>query len=152
MLIREYDPSSDFRATAELFYETVHSSCAGDYTAAQLDAWAPGLPDPAEWAASFTGRRCFVAAEGGFIAGFGDIDASGYLDRLFVRGEYQRRGVATALCERLEGSVSVSRITVRSSVTAKPFFEARGYRVAEELMAVKRGVPLRCFNMEKILS
>ncbi|HIS40567.1 MAG TPA: hypothetical protein IAC12_07050 [Candidatus Aphodovivens avistercoris] len=31
----------DAASTARLFFEAVHESCAGDYTPAQLDAWAP---------------------------------------------------------------------------------------------------------------
>lgn len=44
MLLRKYEPS-DGDAMAALFYDTVHSVNAGDYTKEQLDAWAPGRMD-----------------------------------------------------------------------------------------------------------
>ena len=44
MILRPYRPS-DLRELAELFYDTVHTVNAGDYTAEQLDAWADGAPD-----------------------------------------------------------------------------------------------------------
>ena len=37
-----------------------------------------------------------VTVEQGEIVGFGDIDKSGYLDRLYVHKDHQREGIATA--------------------------------------------------------
>lgn len=102
MFIRPYR-SADCPALAELFYETVHTVCAGDYPPEQLDAWAPGEVDLAAWDASFLAHRTLVAVEGETIVGFADMDGSGYLDRLYVHRDFQRRGVATALCDALEG-------------------------------------------------
>lgn len=42
MQIRKYRPS-DCRELAELFYDTVHTVNAGDYTKEQLDAWTTGV-------------------------------------------------------------------------------------------------------------
>ena len=39
------------------------------------------------------------------LVGFGDIDKTGYLDRLFVHADYQKKGIATAICNRLEQAV-----------------------------------------------
>lgn len=44
MFIREYRPS-DCRELAELFYHTVHTVNAKDYSPEQLDAWAAGQVD-----------------------------------------------------------------------------------------------------------
>ena len=44
MEIRSYAPS-DIREMAALFYDTVHTVNARDYTPAQLDAWATGEVD-----------------------------------------------------------------------------------------------------------
>ena len=38
MILREYQPS-DLKEILELFYHTVHSVNAKDYTPQQLDAW-----------------------------------------------------------------------------------------------------------------
>ena len=48
MTLRNYQPS-DCRETARLFYETVHTINARDYTQEQLDAWAPESRDLEEW-------------------------------------------------------------------------------------------------------
>lgn len=82
------------------------------------------------------------------LVGFGDIDKTGYLDRLFVHADYQRKGIATAICNQLEQAVQ-GNITTDASITAKPFFEKRGYRVIREQQVERQGVALTNFVMEK---
>lgn len=148
MKIREYR-SSDLREIVELFYDTVHTVNAGDYTPEQLNAWADGSPDLAEWGRTLLEHIAFVAEDGGGIVGFGDIDPSGYLDRLYVHKDCQRRGVAAALCDALEGAVNAERIITHASITAKPFFEKRGYQVAWEQQVLRHGTALTNYRMEK---
>ena len=81
------------------------------------------------------------------IIGFGDIDANGYLDRLYVHHKYQRRGVASALCDILEFAVDAEKIVVHASVTAKPFFERRGYKVLRKQLVDRMGVMLPNYLM-----
>ncbi len=52
MIIRKY-VSTDCKQVADLFYETVHSVNAKDYTIEQLDAWADGSADLEKWDKSF---------------------------------------------------------------------------------------------------
>ena len=124
MQIRKYRPS-DCRELAELFYDTVHTVNAGDYTKEQLDAWATGHVDLEAWDRSFREHHTLVALEDGAVIGFGDIDGSGYLDRLYVHRRHQGKGVATALCDRLE-QVWAGVISTHASITPKPFFGKRG--------------------------
>ena len=65
---------------------------------------------------------------------------NGYLDRLCVHKDYQGQGVATSLCDRLETRFPVSHITTHASLTAKPFFESRGYRLLNEQHVERKGV------------
>lgn len=148
MIIREYRPS-DLREIVELFYDTVHTVNAGDYTSEQLNAWADGSPDLAEWGRTLSEHIAFVAEEDGGLVGFGDMDASGYLDRLYVHKDRQRRGVASALCDALEGAVAADRIVTHASITARPFFESRGYRVTWEQQVLRHGTALTNYRMEK---
>ena len=98
MVLRRYR-TSDCERMAKLFYETVHSVNAADYTEEQLDAWATGNVDLAAWDKSFLEHFTIVAEEPGDdgkkIVGFGDIDSTGYLDRLYVQKDHQRRGIAS---------------------------------------------------------
>lgn len=148
MVIREYRPS-DCEQLAELFYHTVHAVNARDYTKKQLDVWASGCMDLEEWNRSFLEHHTIVAVKDNVIAGFGDMAESGYLDRLYVHKDYQNQGIATAICDELEQNVRADKITTHASVTAKPFFEHRGYKVVREQQVIRGGILLTNFVMEK---
>ena len=148
MCLREYKPA-DCEQLAELFYNTVHSINAKDYAEEQLNVWATGRVDLQEWNLSFLKHKTIVAIENDEIVGFGDIDDSGYLDRLYVHKDYQGIGVASAICNELEDSVKGKTITTHASITAKPFFQQRGYRVVKEQKVIRQGIALTNFVMEK---
>ena len=147
MVIRKYE-SSDCKEMAELFFNTVHSVNVKDYTKEQLDAWASGQVDLEKWDQSFQEHFSIVAVENDIIVGFGDIDKTGYLDRLYVHKNYQGKGIATAICDQLESKVKENIIT-HASITAKPFFEKRGYKVVKEQQVERNGIFLKNYIMEK---
>ena len=148
MEIRGYLPQ-DCECLAKLFYDTVHAVNAQDYTEEQLNAWANGKVDMEKWRQSLCDHHTFVAVENGLIVGFGDIDETGYLDRLYVHKEYQGRGIATALCDKLENAVPGVPIRTAASITAKPFFEKRGYQVVAEQQVERQGILLTNYMMQK---
>ena len=148
MWLREYTPA-DCEQLAELFYNTVHSINAKDYAEEQLNVWATGRVDLQEWNLSFLKHKTIVAIKNDEIVGFGDIDDSGYLDRLFVHKDYQGMGVASAIGNELESSVQGKSITTHASITAKPFFQQRGYRVVKEQKVIRQGIALTNYVMEK---
>lgn len=147
MIIREYLPE-DCKEITELFFDTVHTVNAKDYSQEQLNAWATGEVDFEQWNRSLQEHFSMVAVDAGKIVGFGDIDANGYLDRLYVHKDYQRKGIATAICVQLERASS-GRIVTHASITAKPFFESRGYRVVKEQQVKRQNVRLTNFIMER---
>ena len=147
MFIREYQ-TSDCKELTELFYNTVHTINAKDYTKEQLDAWATGQADMKKWDQSLQEHFSIVAVDAGIIAGFGDIDKTGYLDRLYVHLGYQRKGIATAICNRLEAAVQENIVT-HASITARPFFEKRGYKVVKEQQVERQGILLTNYVMIK---
>ena len=148
MTLRPYRPE-DLPRIAALFYETVHTVCAKDYTKAQLDAWATGDIDERAWNESFLAHTTLVAEERDELLGFADMTADGYLDRLYVKHSHLRRGVATALLTALESACPAQEYTAHVSLTARPFFERRGYRVVKEQQVERKGVLLTNFVMKK---
>lgn len=155
MEIRSYR-QEDIKVIAELFYNTVHSVNAADYTDEQLDAWADGNINLEAWDRSFRKHMTLVAVmdsdeeEGnGQIVGFADMDSTGYLDRLYVHKDFQRCGIASALCDYLEQEVDAETITTHASITARPFFEKRGYKVVKEQQVERKGVLLTNYVMKK---
>ena len=169
MRIRSYR-SSDAKAMAELFYETVHTVNRADYTKEQAEAWAPRERDLEAWDRSFREHYTCVAEEAGQIIGFGDMAPSGYLDRLYVHKDYQKKGIAAAICDRLERGIRKRAafrtetdgnarqaegervgltFTTHASITARPFFEKRGYVVKKEQQVERHGILLTNFVMER---
>lgn len=122
MEIRPYKPI-DLEQIAQLFYETVHAVNIKDYTERQVNAWATGNINLKEWGTSFLKHLTYVATEKDMIIGLGDIDETGYLDRIYVHKDFQGQGVATAICNRLENEIGTKCITVHASITAKPFLK-----------------------------
>ncbi len=70
--------------------------------------------------ASFLRHRTVVAELGGQIVGFGDMDKTGYLDRLYVHRDFQGRHIATAICNELE-ETGVHRVRSASHHSATVF-------------------------------
>lgn len=147
MVVREYQPA-DCKEIIRLFYDTVHSVNAKDYMEEQLAVWATGKEEPEEWNRSLLRHYSLVAVEDGIVIGFGDIDQSGFLDRLYVHKDYQGKGVASEICDKLEQAVK-GKIVTHASVTARPFFEKRGYQVIKEQRVERQGILLNNYIMEK---
>ncbi len=147
MIIRKYQ-ASDCKELADLFYNTVHIVNAKDYTKEQLNVWATKQVDLEKWNKSLQEHFSVVALDNETIVGFGDIDKTGYLDRLFVHANYQKKGIATALCNQLEQAVQ-GDITTHASITAKPFFEKRGYKLVKEQQVERQGIFLTNYVMIK---
>ncbi len=148
MIIREYIQSDCIELT-KLFYNTVHTVNAKDYTKEQLNVWATGKVDLEKWNQSLLEHYTLIAIESNRIVGFGDIDKTGYLDRLYIHKDYQRKGIAAALCDRLEQTNNVTKIITHASITAKGFFEKRGYSVINQQQVKREGIILINYVMEK---
>ena len=147
--LRPYQPE-DCTALLRLFYETVHSVNLGDYTAAQCNVWATGQEDADRWNRSLSEHTTIVAEWNGVLAGFGDMDTSGYLDRLYVSKDHQRLGIATAICDALERQIAAPVYQTHASITAKPFFIQRGYCTIREQQVERQGIYLTNYVMEKL--
>ena len=153
MNIRMYQ-SEDCREIVKLFYNTVHSINSRDYSPEQIDVWAPKEIDIVPWDKSLLQHYSVVAEKNGVIIGFGDLDATGYFDRLYVHKNYQGIGVATTIANKLERYAQenhISIVTTNASITAKPFFEKRGYEVVKEQFVERNGEFLKNFIMKKVL-
>ncbi|MBP1930851.1 GNAT family N-acetyltransferase [Ammoniphilus resinae] len=148
---------SDIGQIVSLFYETVHSINAQDYTQEQLHAWAPTDEKRIKmvsWKDSMNNNIAYVAEIKGVIVGFSDMTYDGYLDRLFIHKDFQGQGIASNLLNILESEARKLRILeiyTDASITAKPFFERHGYRTIHSQTVERRGVQLNNFKMMKTL-
>ena len=67
--------NGDETALRAIFYSSVHALACKDYTAGQLDAWAPRQYDAAQWGERVRGNQPFIAEIDGHIAGYADLQA-----------------------------------------------------------------------------
>ncbi|WP_324824202.1 GNAT family N-acetyltransferase [Sinanaerobacter sp. ZZT-01] len=153
MILRAYRPE-DCAFMARLFYDTVHTINARDYTNEQLDAWATGDVDLNEWNHSLLENDTLIAEIDGKIVGFADMEQTGYLNRLYIHKEYQRKGIAAALVNELEQRAKVKGLfnfETDASITAKPFFEKQGYMVKTKQEVIRSGIILVNYKMTKFI-
>jgi putative acetyltransferase len=153
MKVRSYE-IGDTQEIVKLFYHTVHEVNIRDYTQAQVDAWAPADIDIASWTQSLSSKFTFVAEEGEKIAGFGELEANGHIDRFYCHKDFQGKGVGTQILEEIEfqaKNLGIRKLFTEASITAKPFFENKGFMVIKQQEVERRGQKFINFVMEKFL-
>lgn len=153
--IRPFCPG-DEPALYDLFYASVHVLASGHYSPEQLAAWAPLEHDAAQWAERLQANQPFVAlAPGGTaVAGFADVQASGYIDQFFVAPAFAGQGVGRALMAHLQAQAAergITRLWAHVSLVAEAFFAAQGFAVEERQEVQRAGMVLRNARMVKAL-
>lgn len=147
----------DEAALRALFHASVHGLASPHYSPAQLAAWAPLQHDTAQWAQRLQANQPFVAqaVDGGALAGFADLQATGYIDHFFVAPAFARQGVARLLMSHIHAQAAARGITqlhADVSLTAEPFFAATGFVVHQRQEVVRAGAVLRNARMAKTLA
>ena len=88
------------------------------------------------------------------MVGFSSMNEEGYLHSMFVHKDWQGKGVATRLLsevERVAGQYGVAEITSEVSLTARTFFERKGYVVMRVQKHRASRLELTNFVMRKLL-
>lgn len=148
---------TDIEEIVSLFYETVHSINLKDYSQKQLDVWATKEekePKINSWKVTLGQNITFVAKINDKVVGFSDLTYEGYLDRLYIHKDFQSQGIASALVDMIESEAKKLNLLVietDSSITAKPFFEHKGYKIVRSQTVERKGVKLINFKMIKKL-
>ncbi|HSO06070.1 MAG TPA: GNAT family N-acetyltransferase, partial [Pelomicrobium sp.] len=125
----------DLGGIARLYYETVRTVNARDYTPEQIAAWAPQIEADVYWRRRFATRRAFVAELGGALAGFCELEPPGHVDCFYAHHAFQGRGVGTAMMRSLAeaaAALGAARLDADVSVTARAFFERQGFVIVRE--------------------
>lgn len=154
MILRKYK-SDDCLNLLKLFYDTVRTVNKKDYNNKQLSVWAPDnyIEEKYDiWQKSLSENFTIIAEINGEIAGFGDIEKTGYLNRLFIHKDYQHMGIASAIVKELEEyaeKICICTIITEASITAKPFFEKLGYTLIKEQQVERKEIFLTNYVMKK---
>ena len=143
----------DIPEMRELFRSTVLTVNSKDYTKEEVEDWASCGDCIEHWKELFAKNNYIGVLDGqGNIIGFSSMNAEGYLHSMFVHKDWQGKGVATLLLsevEKMARGYGVHKMSVEASITARPFFEKRGYKVVKEQKAKANRLYLTNYVMEK---
>ena len=125
----------DIPEMQELFRSTVLHVNIRDYTKEEVEDWA-SCGDSVEHLKELLSHNHFIGAfdKANRMVGFSSMNKDGYLHSMFVHKDWQGKGVATQLLsevERIAKQLGVVEITSEVSLTARPFFEKKGYEIVK---------------------
>ena len=144
---------SDAVELKNLFQNTVLAINRRDYSQAEVEDWA-SCGDDLSNIEDMIKIHYFIVAinQQSEIVGFSSITPQGYLHSMFVHKDFQGEGIATMLLNEIEQYAitnGIIRITSEVSLTARPFFEKKGYIVEEEQKRKANQLSLTNFWMAK---
>ena len=144
---------SDAVELKKLFQNTVLAINRRDYSQAEVEDWA-SCGDNLSNIEDMIKTHYFIVAvnQQSEIVGFSSITPQGYLHSMFVHKNFQGEGIATILLNEIEQYAitnGIMRITSEVSLTARPFFEKKGYIVEEEQKRKANQLSLTNFWMAK---
>lgn len=144
---------SDAVELKNLFQNTVLAINRRNYSQAEVEDWA-SCGDNLSNIEDMIKTHYFIVAvnQQSEIVGFSSITPQGYLHSMFVHKDFQGEGIATMLLNEIEQYAitnGIIRITSEVSLTARPFFEKKGYIVEEEQKRKANQLSLTNFWMAK---
>ncbi len=144
---------TDAEALAAIYYHTIHTVNAEHYSQEQREAWAPASSlDAAGWKKKWASLPPLVAVAEGAPVGFVELEDSGHIDCFYCHHEWQGKGVGSALMNAVvrEAKVKgIERLFAEVSITARPFFAAKGFELVKEQTVKPRGIEMTNFVMER---
>jgi putative acetyltransferase len=147
--------ADDAAALTILYRRSVQHYGPRAYTAEQVAAWAALATVERTAARCADGRHVLVAQDDtDGVLGFGDLEADGHLDFLYVAPEAEGLHVGSLLYAALEEharGLGLAKIFVEASELARPLFERRGFTVLGRNDLDLAGVAIHNYRMEKTL-
>ena len=146
--------TEDAPALAQVFYDAVRLG-PSPYTEAERMAWVPEVPDANAFATRLAAHQVAAAKVKGQLVGFMTLDATGYIDLVFILNAYRGQGIFRALFAVIEekaNAQALPRLSTHASLTAQPAFQAMGFSVIQHETVTRAGEELRRAEMEKHLT
>ncbi|MGE8429609.1 MAG: GNAT family N-acetyltransferase [Sphingobacterium sp.] len=144
----------DLQEMLILFSETIETVCADDYNNEQIAAWISSVNNQDRWHRLIEDQYFIVAMLNQKMVGFASLNHGNYVDVMYVHKDFQRQGIAQKLYKTLEDEARRQEstfVTADVSKTAKPFFEANGFKVSAEQIQIRTEVEIPNYNMKKNL-
>ncbi len=143
----------DVGEITQLFFDTIQNINIRDYTQEEVDDWSSWKADVDKWLEKMAEQYFIVAEIKNKIVGFSSLAQDGYLDFMFVDKDTQGQGVASALLSEIERKAieqNIDLIYSDVSLTAKGFFESKGFIVEKQQLKKSKKEELINFRMIKM--
>jgi len=143
----------DVSQITQLFFDTIQNINIRDYSQEEIDDWSSWKADIDKWLERIQEQYFVVAEINNKIVGFSSLAKDGYLDFMFVHKDNQGQGVASALLSEIERKAleqNNNLIYSDVSITAKGFFESKGFIVESQQLKKSKQKELFYFRMIKI--
>jgi putative acetyltransferase len=145
--------AADAEAIWRVHVPSIREVCAADYTPEQIEAWA-GPKRPERYVGAMGEGELFWVAEtvgGGEVVGFACLWKS-HLKGLYVLPAALRQGIGSALLAAVEAETArrgATQLTLHSTLTARAFYEARGFVAQAPIVRRMGEVDVPCVPMFK---
>lgn len=144
---------ADLDAVYELVCETINTNYAAVYPPRVIDFFHQYHEREVVASDAASGHTLVVHADEALVATGTRVNTT--VRRVFVRGDWQRRGIGQLIMSELEAKAraeGVSRLDLSASLPAKDFYLRLGYEVvSEEDYEVAPGQHLEYYEMAKSL-
>ncbi len=144
----------DLTEMQKLFVETIETVCKKDYLPEQIKVWTSSIEHTNRWTDKLQKQYFLIAQIENKIVGYSSLQDKDYLDILYVHKDFQRQGIANVLYTEIEKEAIKRGSKILNSdvsVTAKPFFEKKGFKLQSEQKNIINGVEITNFKMTKDL-
>lgn len=146
--------SSDLNEMQQLYVDTIRSVCNKDYNAEQIAVWTATAENTQRWNNVLHNQLVLIAEKNNKMVGYGTLDNGNYIDFFYIHKDFQGQGIANNILSQIETQARKAGhavLTSDVSITARPFFEKKGFKVLQEQKNIRKGIELINFKMEKVL-
>lgn len=144
---------SDLPEMQHLYVETIKNVCNKDYDAAQIAVWTSSVENTERWHNVLRQQIVIIAEKNNKMVGYGTLKDN-YIDFFYIHKDFQRQGIADKILTQIETQAQKmghSSLSSDVSITARPFFEKRGFSVLKEQQNIRKGIELINYKMGKQL-
>ncbi len=142
---------NDIHCIIDLAQYSIRNISSAHYSQEQIEAWSNRINRPKRIQEAIANQHFILAVNEEKLLGFASLLDGTYIDFLFVHPNYARTGIASEMYARLKKKANTLRqenMYTLSSVTAKPFFESKGFKTVEKLQQNIGNCTLVNYRME----
>ncbi len=143
----------DIDRILELCHNSILLSCRGDYDIDQLNSWTYIGFTPDSLMRLMNDSKIFLMEDHSGIIGVASIVKEHHIHLLYIHHERQGCGYGKQLLSYMEFLIfckGYKSISLRASITAKPFFLKSGYTIVREHQSLIGNQSLTSFEMKKM--